>query len=162
MKLKLERTALKATYTIGHLYYIAESGAKVYICDVVEDKVRDVNKNGKFDPPAEVKIKSQTAIPYGTYEVAMNTRSPKFSNFAKYPYAKKYNGYMPRLLKVPHFEGILIHPGSSANSSAGCLIVGYNKVVGRVVDSQKAFYYLMDKYLVPAKESGETITIEIV
>lgn len=162
MRLKLERTALKSTYTIGHLYYIAESGAKVYICDVVEDKVRDVNKNGKFDPPAEVKIKSQTAIPYGTYEVAMNTRSPKFSNFAKYPYAKKYNGYMPRLLKVPHFEGILIHPGISANSSAGCLIVGYNKVVGRVVDSQKAFYRLMDTYLVPAKERGETITIEIV
>jgi hypothetical protein len=42
------------------------------------------------------------------------------------------------------------------------LIVGYNKVVGRVEDSQKAFYYLMDKYLVPAKERGETITIEIV
>ena len=98
MRLRLERTALKSTYTIGHLYYIAESGAKVYICDVVEDKVRDVNKNGKFDN-GEVKIKSQTAIPYGTYEVAMNTRSPKFSNFAKYPYAKKYNGYMPRLLK---------------------------------------------------------------
>lgn len=161
MKLKLERTALKSTYTIGHLYYIAESGAKVYICDVVEDKVRDLNKNGKFDN-GEVKIKGQTAIPYGTYEVAMNTESPKFSNFAKYPYAKKYNGYMPRLLKVPHFEGILIHPGSSANSSAGCLIVGYNKVVGGVVDSQKAFFRLMDTYLVPAKERGETITIEIV
>ena len=48
MKLRLERTALKANYTIGHLYYIAESGAKLYICDVVEDKVRDLNKNGKF------------------------------------------------------------------------------------------------------------------
>lgn len=161
MKLRLERTALKATYTIGHLYYIAESGAKVYICDVVEDKVRDINKNGKFDGN-EVKIKSQTAIPYGTYQVTLNIKSPKFSNFVKYPYAKKYNGYLPRLLNVNHFEGILIHCGSSANSSAGCLIVGYNKVVGRVVDSQKAFFYLMDKYLVPAKERGEKIEIEIV
>lgn len=162
MKLRLERTALKSTYTIGHLYYVAESGSKVYICDVVEDKVRDVNKNGKFDPPTEVKIKGQTAIPYGTYNVTLHVRSPKFSNFTKYPYAKKYNGYMPRLLNVPSFEGILIHCGSSANSSAGCLIVGYNKVVGRVVDSQKAFFYLMDKYLVPAKERGEKIEIEIV
>ena len=161
MKLRLERTALKSTYTIGHLYYVAESKAKVYICDVVEDKVRDLNKNGKFDN-GEVKIKSQTAIPYGTYEVAMHTKSPKFSNFTKYPYAKKYNGYMPRLLRVPSFEGILIHCGSSANSSAGCLIVGYNKVVGKVVDSQKAFYYLMDNYLIPAKERGQKITIEIV
>ena len=162
MKLRLERTALKASYTIGHLYYIAESGSKVYICDVVEDKVRDVNKNGKFDPPAEVKIKGQTAIPYGTYNVTLHVRSPKFSNFTKYPWAKKYNGYLPRLLNVPSFEGILIHCGSSANSSAGCLIVGYNKVVGRVVDSQKAFRYLMDTYLVPAKERGEKIEIEIV
>lgn len=162
MRLRLERVALKATYTIGHLYYIAESGRKVYICDVVEDKVRDINKNGRFDPPSEVKIKSQTAIPYGTYTVAMNTKSPKFSNYTKYPYAKKYGGHMPRLLNVNHFEGILIHCGTSANSSAGCLIVGYNKVVGRVVDSQKAFYYLMDNYLVPARDRGEKITIEIV
>lgn len=161
MKLRLERTALKSTYTIGHLYYIAESGSKVYICDVVEDKVRDVNKNGKFDN-GEVKIKNQTAIPYGTYNVTLHVRSPKFSNFTKYPWAKKYNGYLPRLLNVPHFEGILIHCGSSAASSAGCLIVGYNKVVGKVVDSQKAFRYLMDTYLVPAKERGEKIEIEIV
>lgn len=162
MELRLERVALRATYTIGHLYCMTESGQKVYICDVVEDKVRDLNKNGKFDPPAEVKIKSQTAIPYGTYQVTLNVKSPKFSNFAKYPYAKKYGGYLPRVLNVPHFEGILIHCGSSANSSAGCLIVGYNKVVGRVIDSQKAFYYLMDKYLVPAKDRGEKISIEIV
>ncbi len=161
MRLRLERTALKASYTIGHLYEV-RGGKRDYICDVVEDKVRDIDKNGKFDAPKEVKIKSQTAIPYGTYEVSMNTKSPKFSNYSKYPYARKYGGYLPRLLKVPHFEGILIHPGRSANSSAGCLIVGYNKVVGRVVDSEKAFYHLMDKYLVPAKERGEKITIEIV
>jgi hypothetical protein len=69
---------------------------------------------------------------------------------------------MPRLLNVPHFEGILIHCGSSEKSSAGCLIVGYNKVVGRVVDSQAAFNKLMDNYLEPAKGRGELIYIEIV
>lgn len=160
MKLRLERIALKKLYTIGHLYDVT-SGKKVYICDTIEDTVRDLNKNGVFDN-GEVKIKSQTAIPYGTYKVTLNVRSPKFSNFAKYPYAKKYNGYMPRLLNVNHFEGILIHCGSTQNSSAGCLIVGENKVVGRVVNSQATFYKLMDNYLVPAKERGEAITIEIV
>ena len=160
MRLRLERTALKPKYTIGHLYDVT-NGKREYICDVIEDTVRDLNKNGVFDG-GEKKIKSLTAIPYGTYEVTMKVKSPKFSNYTKYPYAKKYHGYMPRLLNVKHFEGILIHCGSSANSSAGCLIVGYNKVVGRVVDSQKAFYRLMDTYLVPAKERGETITIEIV
>lgn len=160
MRLRLERIALKPAYTIGHLYNVT-NGKRVYICDTVEDKVRDLNHNGVFDN-GEQKIKGQTAIPYGTYEVTLKIKSPKFSNFVKYPYAKKYRGYLPRLLRVKHFEGILIHCGSSANSSAGCLIVGYNKVVGRVVDSQKAFYKLMDDYLVPASERGEDIFIEIV
>ncbi|MBQ3325472.1 MAG: phage holin family protein [Muribaculaceae bacterium] len=161
LMLRLERTALKAKYTIGHLYVMQE-GKKVYVCDTIEDTVRDVNKNGRFDPPNEVKIKTLTAIPYGRYEVSMRTKSPKFSNYSKYPYAKKYNGYMPRLLNVNHFEGILIHPGSSEKSSAGCIIVGYNKVVGRVVDSQQAFYHLMDNYLWPARKRGQKIYITIV
>ena len=159
--LRLERTALKAKYTIGHLY-VMQGDKKVYVCDTIEDTVRDVNKNGRFDPPAEVKIPKLTAIPYGRYEVSMRTKSPKFSNYCKYPYAKKYNGYMPRVLNVPHFEGILIHPGSSEKSSAGCIIVGLNKVVGRVIDSQKCWYHLMDNYLVPAKNGGRKIYITIV
>ena len=58
--------------------------------------------------------------------------------------------------------GILIHCGASAASSAGCIIVGYNTIVGRVTDSQKAFYKLMDEYLWPARKRGEVITLEIV
>lgn len=160
MRLLLERTARKQRYTIGHLYDITD-GKREYICDVIEDKVRDTNKNGKFDN-GEVKIPKETAIPYGIYVVTLWVRSPKFSDFKKYPYAKKYNGYLPRLLNVPHFDGILIHCGSSEKSSAGCLIVGYNKVVGRVVNSEAAFYKLMDNYLVPAKKRGEGISIEII
>lgn len=160
MRLLLERTARKQRYTIGHLYDITD-GKREYICDVIEDKVRDINKNGKFDN-GELKIPKETAIPYGIYVVTLWVRSPKFSDFKKYPYAKKYNGYLPRLLNVPHFDGILIHCGSSEKSSAGCLIVGYNKVVGRVVNSEAAFYKLMDNYLVPAKKRGEGISIEII
>ncbi len=156
MKLLLKRIALRDTYTIGRLYVNG-----VYVCDTVEDKVRDVNKNGKFDAPKEVKIPSLTAIPYGTFKVGW-AKSPKFSNYAKYPYTKKYNGVMPWVRDVPSFQGILIHCGTSEKSSAGCLIVGYNKVVGRVVDSQAAFYKLMDEWLVPAKKKGQKIYITIV
>ncbi len=42
---------------------------------------------------------------------------------------------MPRLLNVKGFDGILIHKGSNANSSAGCIIVGKNTVVGGVTSS---------------------------
>lgn len=159
LRLRLERTALREKYTIGHLY-VMKDGKKVYVCDTIEDAVRDVNKNGKFDN-GEKKIKTLTAIPYGTYFVGW-AKSPKFSNYAKYPYTKKYNGVMPWVRDVPSFQGILIHCGTSEKSSAGCLIVGYNKVVGRVVDSQAAFYKLMDEWLVPAKKKGQKIYITIV
>ena len=159
MKLRLERTALKEKYTIGHLYYIAESGAKVYICDTIEDKNRDLNKNGKFDN-GEKKVPKQTCIPFGTYKVGWSY-SPKFG-VSKFLEAKPYNHTMPWVRNVPSFEGILIHCGISEKSSAGCIIVGYNKVVGKVVDSRKAFNYLMDNYLWKAKQRGESITLEIV
>ena len=105
---------------------------------------------------AKIKVRKQTAIPTGTYKLTMNVKSPKFS---QYTYYKHYcNGYMPRLLDVPGFDGILIHRGSSANSSAGCIIVGYNTIKARVTDSQKAWEKLMKNYLMPAKVLGEPIT----
>ena len=44
MKLTLKRIALRPTYTIGKLYI-----DDVYFCDTIEDTVRDLNKNCKFD-----------------------------------------------------------------------------------------------------------------
>jgi hypothetical protein len=160
MKLRLRRIALKETYTIGKLE-AWKDGQWVYLCDTIEDKNRDLNKNGVFDN-GEKKVYGETAIPYGTYKITMNVVSPKFSNFTKYPYARKYQGYMPRLLNVNHFDGILIHPGRSARSSAGCIIVGKNKIVGQVVESTEVWCSLMEHYFWPARKSGEPITIEIV
>ena len=108
MKLRLRRIALKETYTIGKLE-VWKNNQWAYLCDTVEDKVRDLNKNGVFDN-GETKVYAQTAIPYGTYKITMNVQSPKMSNFVKYPWAKKYKAFIPRLLNVNHFDGILIHP----------------------------------------------------
>jgi len=66
-------------------------------------------------------VKNETAIPTGTYTVTMNVVSPKFKNKT---WAKPYGGKVPRLLNVPGYEGILLHPGSDQDSSSGCLIVG--------------------------------------
>lgn len=160
MKLRLRRIALRDTYTIGKLE-VWKDNQWAYLCDTIEDKVRDLNKNGMFDG-TEKKVSGETAIPYGTYNITMNVVSPKFSNYNSYPYARRFNAYMPRLLKVNSFDGILIHPGTSAKSSAGCIIVGKNKVVGKVVESQAVWNSLMEYYFWPAKKSGEPITIEII
>lgn len=156
MKLLLKRIALKPNYTIGKLYVDG-----VYVCDTLEDTVRDLNKNGRFDN-GEEKVYGKTAIPYGTYSITMNVKSPKFSNFSRYSWAKKYDGYLPRLEKVPNFDGVAIHPGNTHEDTFGCVLVGQNKEVGKVLYSVATFNELMDKYLVPAKNRNESITITIV
>lgn len=156
MELRLERIALRSEYTIGKLYVDGE-----YVCDTIEDTVRDLDKDGKF-MNGEVKIPGKTAIPYGRYEITMKVKSPKYSNFSKYSWAKKYDGYLPRLLNVPHFDGVLIHVGNSALDSEACVLVGENKVVGRVINSVNTFRRLMDEYLVPAKKRNENIVITII
>ena len=149
MELRVRRIALKDNYTIGKLYINGE-----YFCDCCEDKVRDLSK--------EVKVPNHTAIPYGTYEITMDVRSTKFSDFEKYPWAKEYDGYLPRLTNVPLFVGVLLHVGNSDVDSSGCLLVGENKVVGKVINSTKTFHRLMHEYLIPAKNRGEKIYITIV
>lgn len=141
MKLELKRIALKPNYTIGKLFING-----TYYCDTIEDKVIDLNKNGKFDDGLS-KVMHQTAIPYGTFKVVVN-HSPKF------------NRELPRLLDVPYFEGILIHNGSDQNSSSGCIIVGENKTVGKVTNS--TFYMNnLTARIKDAQNKGETTTITI-
>lgn len=134
MKLKLERHFLCPDYTIGRLEV---DGA--YFCDTLEDRVRDL--------ACEKKIAGQTAIPAGTYRVVVNV-SPRFGR------------RLPRLLNVPGFEGILIHRGNTAADSAGCILVGENKVRGKVINSTP-YELKLTELIERAQAAGETVTIEI-
>ena len=140
MKLTLKRIALRPTYTIGKLYI-----DDVYFCDTIEDTVRDLNKNGKFDN-GEKKIHSKTAIPYGTYEI-------------KWTYSPRFKKHTPQLMNVPSFEGIRIHAGNTSADTEGCLILGKNKQVGKVLNSRATinkFYPIIKN----ACSNGK-VTIEI-
>lgn len=149
MKLTLKRIALKPTYTIGKLYIDNH-----YFCDTLEDKVRDLNKDGDLNDAGEGKVAGQTAIPYGTYKVTMDVQSPKFSQRASYAWCK---GYLPRLLNVPHFDGIMIHSGNDATHTAGCILVGENRVKGQVLNSMNTLKRLYD---ILKGADDITITIE--
>lgn len=140
MKLTLKRIALRPTYTIGKLYI-----DDVYFCDTIEDIVRDLNKNGKFDN-GEKKVHSKTAIPYGIYEI-------------KWTYSPRFKKYTPQLMNVPSFEGIRIHAGNTSADTEGCLILGKNKQVGKVLNSRATinkFYPIIKN----ACSNGK-VTIEI-
>jgi hypothetical protein len=88
----------------------------------------------------------------------MNVTSPKYAGVAWY--WNFCRGKMPRLLAVPGFDGILIHPGTDALSTRGCVLVGRNTKVGKLTESRACFQELY-KLMKSAADRGETITIEI-
>lgn len=134
MDLHLHRIAKKETYTIGKLYFNGK-----YFCDTLEDKVRVLIDIGD-------KKKGETAIPSGRYEVKL-TYSPKFKRV------------LPLVCDVPYFTGIRIHRGNTAKDTEGCILVGENKVVGKVINSTKYEERLVE--LMKQKKIGEQIWLTI-
>ena len=142
MELKLIRTAKKPKYTIGHLYRRdKENGQWVYLCDVIEDKDRGLDQSMSEANINSIKVKHKTAIPTGIYEVLMNVVSGTF--IKKQLYKDFCQGKVPRLKYVKGFSGILIHSGTDQESSSGCIIVGENKVVGKVINSWATYVLLL-------------------
>ena len=136
MELILDRIFLGEKYTIGNLFI---NGS--YFCDVIEDVVRVLNSE-------KDKVKSETAIPRGRYKVVLS-------------YSPNFKRVLPEILNVPYFSGIRIHGGNSEKDSAGCLIVGENKVVGKVINSKVTLEKLMN-VLKPASDKKEDIWITII
>lgn len=148
MEIVLNRLYKKDDYTIGKLYLNGE-----YFCDTLEDKVRDLNK--------ERKVYGKTAIPYGRYEITLDVTSPKFSKYEFY--SETCAGKLPRLLNVPHFEGILIHVADGykgADLLSGCIGVGHNLIKGGLLNGKQVFCDLY-RELESASDRGEDIWITI-
>ena len=153
MKIELTRIYNCPTYCISR---IRVDG--VYICDAIEDTDRGLDQSWPLEKIKKRKVYKMTAIPTGEYDVTLAIRSPKF---VTYEYYRDFcGGYLPRILSVKGYEGILLHCGSSAASSAGCVILGYNTIKGKVTNSRKAFEKFY-KILKGASDKLEKITITI-
>ena len=119
MELILTRIARKAEYTIGRLE--DENGKK--LCDTIEPIWR--NYDG-----GELKIPKKSAIPEGTYRVVTT-------------YSLRFRKYLPLLVGVPGFEGVRIHAGNTSRDTEGCILVGQNLQVGKVLWSRITLEKLM-------------------
>lgn len=139
MELNIKRIARRETYTIGRLYIDGK-----YFCDTLEDKDRGLRQDMPVAVIRATKRKGITAIPTGRYRMTLAVQSPKFSKRAIYQFC---NGYLPRLINVPGYDGVLIHIGNTARDTEGCLLVGRNTQVGKVLDSRKTFIELYDRLL---------------
>lgn len=138
MKIELVRIAFKSTYTIGKLYVDG-----TYFCDVLEDVDRGLDSSMSESEILKKKVKGQTAIPTGHYVINIT-------------YSPKYKRMMPLLLDVKGFSGIRIHSGNTSKDTEGCLIVGKNKQVGKVLESRDTY-----KRLFKMMQGQKEITIDI-
>lgn len=139
-------------YTIGKLYIDG-----TYFCDTIEDKDRNLYQGMELDWIKREKVYGETAIPYGRYKVTLKVQSPKFKGKKQY---EKCDAYIPRLVNVPGFDGILIHIGNYAKDSYGCILLGENKVKGAVVNSTIWFWKFYD-IVKKADDEGKDIYITI-
>lgn len=155
--LTVVRNTFTKDWTVGRL--LVKDVLQGY---TIEDEIRDV------------KVKGETAIPFGTYELSFR-QSPKFSSsflysdsrniliepreLSKYP---KKNDFRPHDLiwvkNVPNFEFILIHWGNTDLDTEGCLIVGSTVGVlkGRAaVLNSRTFYKKLYPMIYPALKDKE-------
>ena len=157
MELKLIRKYRCSNYCIDKLYINNE-----YFSDALEDPDRGLTDTMSLEEIQKIKIKGNTCIPYGNYNVTLDVYSPKFGS--KSYYKEICNGKVPRLLNVKGFDGILIHVGDGPNGhrlTEGCILVGRNTIKGGLTEGKKYFQLLYNQML-EAKKRGEKIKITIV
>lgn len=142
MQITVTRNYKKPAYTIGRLYI---DGA--YICNTLEDTDRQLRQDMTTLQIRKLKIKGQTAIPTGTYEVT-RTYSPRFKR------------QLPLVNNVPGFDGIRIHSGNTAKDTEGCILPGMNTRKGMVTDSRKWFLVIDDR-IAAALKTGAKVWLKI-
>lgn len=143
MEILVKREYKKKDYTIGKMYINGE-----YFCDTLEDTDRCLTMTMSLAEIKEVKEYGRTAIPTGRYPIA-------------YTYSARFKKHLPLLLNVPAFDGVRIHSGNTHKDTEGCILLGENKAVGKVLNSRKT----MDEFLrilKPAIEACEDIWITII
>jgi hypothetical protein len=139
MELLLKRIFRGDKYTIGHLYIDGN-----YWSDVLEDVDRGLTDDMTEEQIKKIKVYGKTAVPKGRYKIEV-TYSPKFKR------------YLPILLNVKGFSGIRVHSGNTAEDTLGCLLVGFNKVKGQVINSRVT----SDKLTALLRNTKEEIHITI-
>ena len=139
MSITLIRKYKLPTYTIGKLYIDGE-----YFCDTLEDKDRGLTDDMTVSEISKIKIKKKTAIPTGTYKVTIT-------------YSNRFKKNMPLINDVKGFEGIRIHSGNTDKDTEGCILVGFNKIKGNVINSRDTYNKL---FSILSKSNNITITIK--
>ena len=152
MKLEVLRFSSQSDCTHGLLFEITDV-KRHFLCYTLEDEHR------------VLKVKGETRIPAGTYNIKLRKEGGVHAR-----YDKKYPGIhrgMLHVTDVPNFEYILIHTGNTDEHTAGCLLVGDAQennlllpdgFVGKSVNAYKRIY----PRIATAITNGEEVYIEYI
>ena len=150
MELEVLRISSQVDSTSGILFDVT-GGKRKFLCYTIEDEFR------------AKKVRGETRIPEGTYEITLRKEGGFHSRYLK-KYGPKFHKGMLWVRDVPNFEWILWHTGNTDESTMGCLILGSSQTenitakdgfVGASVKAYKRVY----PPIAAALEGGEKVTV---
>jgi len=144
MKLEVLRFSSQSDDTLGALFDV--TNGRKFLAFTIEDEFR------------KEKVKGETRVPAGTYQVKLRTVGGFHTKYAE-KYGSMHKG-MLHVQDVPGFEYILIHTGNTDEHTDGCLLVGNtsqqnvtkNGFIGESGDAYKRIYSPIADVLVKGGE----------
>ena len=124
-----------------------ERAVPEWFCNTMEPTARKLTSRMPQTVIRRHKIIGKTAIPTGRYRILI-TRSRRFGR------------WLPLLLNVKGFEGIRIHAGNKPEDTKGCILLGFNRRKGYVLDSTRCVLTLV-KMMTEAIAKGEKVFMEV-
>lgn len=124
-----------------------ERAVPEWFCNTMEPTARKLTSRMPQTVIRRHKIIGKTAIPTGRYRILI-TRSRRFGR------------WLPLLMNVKGFEGIRIHAGNKPEDTRGCILLGFNRRKGYVLDSTRCVLTLV-KMMTEAIAKGEKVFVEV-
>lgn len=154
MELEVIRFSSGSDSTNGILFDVTNRiDGRKFLCYTLEDEQR------------KEKVKGETRIPAGSYEIKIRDVGGFHAKYSKR--FKDIHRGMLHVTNVPGFNYILIHCGNTDEHTAGCLLVGdsqennQNKKDGFIGKSTQA-YKRVYQYIMEAIECDDSVNITYV
>ncbi|WDI31581.1 DUF5675 family protein [Hyphococcus flavus] len=147
MKIIVDRYKSDDNATLSRIF-VFDGDQEVYACFGLEDEYRDV------------KVRGETRIPAGRYNVGIRKEGGFHSRYMRKAATRDIHRGMLHILDVPGFEYILIHIGNFETDTAGCLLVGRQaNERGMYIEKSVSAYRGLYSAVIGAAERGD-LTIE--
>lgn len=106
------------------------------------------------------KVRGETRIPAGVYEVGLRTVGGFHNRYLK-RYGEDFHKGMLELKNVPDFKYILIHAGNDDDDTDGCILVGdtanNNQIADGFISHSRNAYKRLYAKVIAAMERGESV-----